>query len=149
MRVNVDVTLPCTPARAFAELDDLQRYPHWMGLVHAATPEPGGDAWAVELRGKVGPFTRSKKLRMVRTAVDAAGTSCSVRFERRDIDGREHGTWVLDASVIQRDDVDSGAACDVRVSLEYGGRLWSGVVDAVLRDEIERSKQRLREIVTR
>lgn len=147
MRINVDVTLPCAPARAFAELDDLERYPHWMGLVHAATPEPGGDAWVVELRGKVGPFTRSKKLRMMRTVVNNDGASCSVRFERRDTDGREHGSWVLDASVVQG--LEESDTCDVRVSLEYGGRLWSGVVDKVLHDEIERSKQRLREIVTR
>lgn len=136
-RVVVKLRLPCSPERAFAELDDLDDYPGWMGLVHAAKREVEVEAWDVELRGRIGPFARSKRLRMVRTAIESPR---SVRFERRETDGRDHGTWVLEASVTP---VPGASECDLRVVLDYGGRLWSGVVEKALADEIERSKARL------
>ena len=142
MRITVEVNLPCSATRAFAEIDDLDDYPRWTGLVHAASREGAADAWVVELRGRIGPFARSKKLRMVRTRLDAP---TAVRFERRENDGRDHGTWVLEASVEDRSD---GGGCDVRVTLDYDGRLWSSVVEKVLNDEIELSKKRFLALVT-
>ena len=139
-RITVEVDLPCPAVRAFAEIDDLDDYPRWMGLVHAAAREDSAEAWAVELRGRIGPFARSKKLRMVRTGFRSPN---SVRFERREVDGRDHGSWVLDAEVH-----DTHGGCRLTVSLDYGGRLWSGVVEKALNDEIERSKERLRGLVS-
>ena len=144
MRIAVEVSLPCSATRAFAEIDDLDDYPRWTDLVHAATREGAADAWVVELRGRIGPFARSKKLRMVRTRLDSPS---SVRFERRENDGRDHGRWVLEASVVDRPD-SPGEGCDVRVTLDYDGHLWSSVVEKVLNEEIELSKQRLLALVT-
>ena len=152
MRISVEVTLPCSAARAFSELDDLEDYPRWTGLVHAATRDSGVDSdssqpvasWTVELRGRIGPFARSKKLRMERVFVDEPSR---VRFERRETDGRDHGSWILEAVVIEGA-TDDRASCDVRVTLEYGGRLWSGAIEKLLADEIERSKHRLRDLVS-
>ena len=51
---------------------ELDRYTEWMPLVHSAVPESGSApaAWSVELRARVGPFARSKRLRMVRTVME-------------------------------------------------------------------------------
>jgi hypothetical protein len=111
-----------------------------MGLVVRAEASPpagddAGPAWDVELRGRVGPFARSKRLRMVRTAHEPGR---SVVFERREADRRQHGVWVL------RCELDGHAgATDVTMRLHYGGGLWGPVLERVLAEEIERSKGRL------
>ena len=139
MELAVTAELPCPPDRLFAEVDDLADYPRWMGLVHAAEPRET-DVWLVELRARVGPFARSKRLRMRR--VDLTAPS-HVRFERQENDGRRHGEWVLDVVV---EAIESGSR--LVMTLTYSGRLWSSVVERVLNDEIEASKARLSDLVT-
>jgi hypothetical protein len=39
-------------------------------------------------------------------------------------------------------------ATELRVELRYGGRLWSAVIERVLRDEVERSKAKLTALVS-
>ncbi|HMV75939.1 MAG TPA: SRPBCC family protein, partial [Microthrixaceae bacterium] len=94
----------------FEVVADLGTYPEWLDIVGRAEPlDPatGADgtaedaAWSVDLKGQVGPFRRSKRLRMVRASFDdpdATGRA-SVRFERRELDGRSHSDWVLSAEL--------------------------------------------------
>ena len=139
MKLVVTTDVPCAPERLFAEVDDLSDYPRWMGIVHAV--ESVGDAcWMVELRARVGPFARSKRLRMRRTDLEVPSM---VRFERQEDDGRRHGAWVLEA-VVSR--VEAGSRLEM--TLEYSGRLWSSVVERVLQEEIALAKARLRELLT-
>lgn len=138
MELVVTADLPCPPERLFAEVDDLADYPRWMGLVHSAESlDP--DVWLVELRARVGPFARSKRLRMRRVGLTAP---THARFERAENDGRRHGEWVLDVVV---EAVASGSL--LVMTLTYSGRLWSSVVERVLHEEIEASKVRLRDLV--
>lgn len=122
-------------------INDLGLYPQWLSIVpRAELVEAGGAAlaWAIELRAKVGPLARSKKLRMERVA----DTPTHVRFERRETDDRDHSSWVLDAEI---EPVDSG--CRLTMFLQYGGAFGGGLVERLLRDEIESSKQKLRALV--
>jgi hypothetical protein len=142
--IDADVIAPCTPAELFPFVDDLAAYPPWMRLVHAVTAvepdEQGRPAWQVELRARVGPLARSKRLRMVRTVHQ---TDTEVVFERMEVDGRAHSAWVLTATLTG---LDAGTRLDVR--LNYGGGLWTGgVLERVLRDEIDRGRRRLLELV--
>ncbi len=141
MEIVIDMELPRPPIDVAPFVIDLGRYPSWMGLVHSATPESGATepAWSVELRAKVGPFARSKRLRMVRT-IDESPTH--VRFERRERDTASHGTWVLDVRM------NGSTGTDLSVRLRYEGRLWSSVIERVLGDEVDRSKQRLLALVS-
>jgi Polyketide cyclase / dehydrase and lipid transport len=110
-----------TPAKVFTHVAALDRYPSWMRLVHRVDPvEPdeGRPAWWVELRAKVGVFTRSKQLRMVRTVFEP---DRRVRFERVQPDERDHATWVMTATT-EPADLDTR----LQVVLEYGGSLWTG-----------------------
>jgi hypothetical protein len=92
--------------------------------------------WNVQLRGKVGPFARSKNLRMVRT-VNIAGSR--VVFERKELDGRSHSAWVLTADISPK-----GEGSTVAVHLHYGGTLFTGgVLERLLADQITRGQQRL------
>ena len=146
-----EVELPARPHQVEPWLASLDAYPAWMGLVHRAVPEPGSNppAWQVDLRARIGPLARSKRLRMVRSAVGEANT---LGFERAELDGRNHGRWSLRAELhpteLQRPD---GAlpGTRVRVTLRYEGAHWaSGVLERVLHDEIEKSKARLVELVS-
>ena len=135
MELTAAMHAPCPPEALFAWVDDLGRYPSWLGIVERAEPEtPAADgevAWTVDLRGKVGPFARSKRLRMVRV------------FERRETDGRHHSAWLLEAEV---DEVDGGSSLSMR--LRYGGALWGPVLERLLGDEVDRSRDRLLALVS-
>jgi hypothetical protein len=136
--IRVDVNLPCSAKELLPFIDDLAQYPAWMGLVHTVVPE-GEGVWQVELRGKIGPFARSKRLRMIQVETSEPH---HIRFERQENDGRSHSDWVLDAQV-----TEVGSASTLNMTLRYSGRLFSSVVERALHDEIEASKQRLRELV--
>jgi hypothetical protein len=119
---------------------DLSAYTQWLDIVYRAeadTQSIGEDAvWNVQLRGKVGPFARSKNLRMVRT-VNIAGSR--VVFERKELDGRSHSAWVLTADISPK-----GEGSTVTVHLHYGGTLFTGgVLERLLADQITRGQQRL------
>lgn len=143
MDLTASLEAPCSPGELFAWVDDLARYPAWLSIVPRAeaapadTASPGdpGPAWHVDLRGRLGPFARSKRLRMVRTHHD---TPSKARFERRELDGRHHAPWVLDASV-----APTPAGCRLDMRLHYGGGLWLPVIERILRDEIDGSRARL------
>lgn len=144
MEIVATLDAPCAPEVLFGWVDDLGRYPDWLDIVPRAVPvdahtDDVGPAWSVDLRGRLGPFARSKRLRMVRTARES---DRHARFERIEHDGREHSAWVLDAVVAATDD-----GSRLTMTLHYGGRLWMPVLDRLLADEIERSRPRLLERV--
>jgi len=126
----------CPAEVLFAEVADLTTYPEWLTIVPRAVAG-GGDppAWTVDLRGRLGPLARSKRLRMVRTVHDAP---THVRFERDELAGRRGSPWVLDATV---EPVAAGSR--LTMHLHYGGSFGAGVLERMLADEIERSRPAL------
>jgi len=148
--VDLDATadLDIDRARVFAALEDLATYPHWLRIVGSAAPAPSdagdaGPAWSVELVGRIGPFTKTKRVRMVRTGHDPhAGT---VRFERVEHDGRSHNVWVLTGDATA---TDTGRT-KVRVHLHYGGGRTLPGADLLLRQEAARAGERLHRHVSR
>jgi uncharacterized protein YndB with AHSA1/START domain len=135
MDVTATLDAPVTPARLFDEVSALDGYAAWIDIVHRIEPHADG-SWGVELRGKVGPFARSKRLRMERTVLEPTRR---VVFERRESDGRTHAAWVLTATI---DEVDSGAR--LTMHLHYGGSLFTGgVLEKMLADQIVRGRERL------
>ncbi len=138
MDLTARLDAPCAPEVLFAHVDDLADYPEWLEIVERAEavdvhPADDGDAaWMVDLRGRLGPLARSKRLRMVRTALD---TPELVRFERREHDGRDHSPWVLEARVER---TAEGSA--LTMGLHYGGALGGSVLEHLLGDAIERSR---------
>jgi Polyketide cyclase / dehydrase and lipid transport len=140
VELAAEMDAPCSPAAVFTYIDDLDDYPAWMGLVHRATrlQSDSGELprWDVELRARIGPFARSKRLVMARTTFDQDRL---VVFERRESDGRRHSLWRLTAAVEPR-----GTGSHLLMQLHYGGSLWTGgVAERVLHDEINRSRDRL------
>jgi uncharacterized protein YndB with AHSA1/START domain len=139
MRTTESVTVPASPSAVYPYVSDLAQYPRWLGLVHEAEPESDAacPAWSVELRARVGPFARSKRLRMERaeTVPDRMAV-----FERAEVDGREHARWSLRVDLEHTDD----GATTVTMHLAYDGRLWTGgALARVLDDQIRRGREGL------
>jgi len=130
---------PCPPAELFAWVDDLARYPQWLSIVTRADRD-GDGGWMVDLRGRVGPLARSKRLRMARTTLEPDRLAV---FERAERDGRHHSPWVLRAEV-----TPAGDRSHLEMGLHYGGSLWGAVIERLLRDEIDASRARLLELVS-
>lgn len=144
LRTTESVVVPATPAAVFPYVARLEQYPHWLRLVHGATPIPGDDAtaWTVELRAQVGPFARSKQLRMVRSSHEPDRL---VEFERAEVDGKQHARWALRVEV-DHADADSST---VTMHLAYDGALWTGgLLDRVLDEEIRRGRAGLTTLVS-
>jgi hypothetical protein len=126
----------CPAEELFAWVEDLGRYPKWLEIVPRAVPEDGEPGtWTVDLRGRLGPLARSKRLRMVRTLHQPPER---VVFERQERDGRSHAPWVLTAEV---EPTPTGSR--LAMTLHYGGGLWAPLLERMLRDEITRSRARL------
>ena len=132
--VVAEVDVACSAAELFGWVDDLTRYPQWLEIVDRAVLGDDG-SWAIDLRGRLGPLARSKRLRMVRSELEP---DHRVVFQRAELDGRQHSDWRLSADVTG---TDTGS--HLRMHLHYGGSLFGPVLERVLRDEIERSKYRL------
>ncbi len=146
MDVVATLEAPHPATALFGWVEDLERYPHWLDIVPRAAvvaphPEDVGPAWSVDLRGRLGPFARAKRLRMVRTVHEPPRHA---RFERVEHDGRQHSAWVLDATID-----DGGDQSTLTMRLHYGGRLWVPALDRLLADEIERSRPRLLDCLAR
>ena len=146
MEIVRRLVAPCDAATLFEHLDDLNDYPAWMTLVHEVEPVAGDDGdrpcWDVELRARVGPFARSKRLRMCRTEFVPP---VRVVFERREADGRDHAPWILRAELT----ADAPDRTDLTMTLHYGGGLWTGaVLERVLDDKVADGSRRLVELVS-
>ena len=140
MDVTATVEAPVGVEKLFSVVADLTTYPLWLGIVHQVTAESTGSsetsAWLVELRGKVGPFARSKRLRMVQSTCESPNI---VKFERRETDGRKHSPWVLTAQVRA-----TSVGSMLTVDLHYGGTLFAGgVLERLLADQIVQGRERL------
>lgn len=142
MDLDATAELEVAQAPVVEALADLASYPHWLSIVGAAAPaaphpDDVGPAWAVELIGRIGPFTKTKRVRMVRAAHDPdAGT---VRFERVEHDGRAHNVWVLTGEATPA----PGGRTKVHVHLHYGGGRTLPGADLLLRQEAGRAGSRL------
>lgn len=132
--VQVNLEAPCPVEQLFACVDDLARYPAWLELVQRAEPE-GAEAWSVVLAARLGPLRRSKRLRMVRTVFEAGHY---VRFERRELDGRAHAAWVLEAEVLP-----TTVGSELSMTMGYDGQWWGPLIERVLVEQIESARPRL------
>lgn len=139
MDVHASVDANVSADQLFSKVSDLSTYTKWLDIVHSAEVlSNGGDtpAWQVELRARVGPFARSKRLRMVRSDCDPPRT---VVFERQEGDGKQHSVWILRATV-----APSSTGSTLHMHLHYGGLLFTGgVLERLLADQIRQGSNRL------
>lgn len=140
MDISAELVAACPPEELFGWVADLRTYPQWLGLVERVESEDGtDDAWIVDIGARIGPFARSKRLRMVQVTHEVPSR---VVYEREELDGRDHGVWRMTADV-----VSEGDASRLTIDLHYDGSLWGPVLEPVLAAEVERSRARLLDLV--
>ncbi len=150
MRSTQSVIIAAAPNVVFPFVSTLDQYPNWLPLVHSVEPTATADgergpSWLVEIRARVGPFARSKRLRMTRTTCDDASAA---EFERAELDGREHARWALRAELDELMSADR-ASTRVTMHLSYDGSLWGGaLLERVLDEEIKRGREGLAALVS-
>ena len=135
MDVTAHLDAPHPASQVWAVVSDLGTYPRWLDIVPRADARDDG-SWTVDLRGRLGPFARSKRLRMVRAETVEPSL---VVFERSELDGREHSPWVLRAEV----EAVGESASRLTMRMHYGGSLFGPVLERLLGDTIEKSRPRL------
>ncbi len=128
MNRTITLEVGAAPEAVSATLADVSSYPAWLSLVHRVEPADTADgddgpAFWVTLRAVIGPLARSKRLRMVQGRRGPA-----VVLVRREVDGREHSPWEMQADVESL----SLTRSQVVVQLHYGGRFWTNALDGVL-----------------
>jgi ribosome-associated toxin RatA of RatAB toxin-antitoxin module len=138
--IAANASTTARPEVLFAVMNDLTMYPKWLDLVQLVAPVPSvdtdpGPAFDVTLRATVGPFARSKRLRMSQTESTNQST---VSFVRSEVDGRDHANWQLNSVV-----TETTTGSQVEVTLRYDGSLWSPIIERVLRKQIEAATPRL------
>ena len=135
MDVIATVEVPVSPEKLFAYISDLVNYESWLEIVHSVKLFDD-NSWTVELRARLGPFARSKRLRMVRTSCDEPN---SVVFERVEKDERRHSSWVLSATVSK---TTTGSSLETK--LHYSGSLFTGgLLERALADQIKTGREKL------
>jgi len=140
MDVVATVDVPVSAEKLFNFILDLANYESWLQMVHSAKLQED-KSWSVELRARLGPFARSKRLRMVRSSFD---TPSFVEFERVEIDGRKHSQWVLRATVSST----ATGAC-LTTNLYYSGSLFTGgLLERALADQITQGREKLIQLLT-
>jgi hypothetical protein len=139
MDLSATLDAPCSPSHLFHWVEDLGRYPAWHTIVTRAEPD-GDGAWLVDLRGRLGPLARSKRLRMERVVFEA---DQQVVFRRVERDSRHHAEWILRATI-----APAGDGSRLVMDLHYGGAFWGPVLERLLREEIDASRGRLLALVS-
>lgn len=154
MELEASLHTAAPRSAVIAYVAELDKYPQWMALVHSASRVGGSDepTWDIELRAKVGPFARSKRLRMTRTQF-VEGEETRIVFERRETDGRQHAAWRLsitvrdNASASEARVVTQRAGTHLAMHLHYDGRFFVSVVEAILQQNIDAGRKRLSELL--
>ena len=141
MDLTVELDTPYPPEVVFPWVAELDRYPAWLEIVPRAVPDQQAPtpSWQVDLRGRLGPLARRKRLRMARTDLDEPHR---VRFERAELDGRQHAAWTLEAAV-----EPTAEGSRLTMGLHYGGSLFAPVLERLLAEEVDRSRQRLLDLL--
>ena len=136
MELRIEGLVGAAAAAARGAVADLTTYPSWLTIVRRVGPD--GDGWLVDVGAKVGPLTRTKRVRMVRDG--------ELAFTRQERDGRDdHGRWDLVAAVEEV----GPASTRLVVTLAYAGSSpLVSLLEPLLRAEAARAIGRLEHRLT-
>jgi len=141
MRQTVELTIKADSGAVFNAFRDLENYLEWLGFIDSVEPvanENGDLSWIVVLRSQLGPFTRMKKLRMVK---NSEVLNSSISFGRIELDEKEHSSWDLEVMCQPVSD-DSTR---VKLTVSYSGKFWSRPLEVAFNSQVEDAKIRLKQ----
>ena len=84
MKRSESVIVEAVVDRSFFVLSDLKNYEDWLDFVESVEPleSAANSVWMIVLKAQLGPFSRMKKLRMVRVE---SSPNTSIKFQRVEI----------------------------------------------------------------
>ena len=135
MKRSESVIVKAAVDRSFFVLSDLKNYEDWLDFVESVEPleSAANSVWMIVLKAQLGPFSRMKKLRMVRVE---SSPNTSIKFQRVEISGKDASDWVIDVTFEQ---VGSDSS-EITFAVSYSGKLWSRALETAFDTYVEKAR---------
>tara|TARA_Y100000816_G_C25916565_1_gene478005 strand:+ start:265 stop:717 length:453 start_codon:yes stop_codon:yes gene_type:complete len=135
MKRSESVIVEAAVDRSFFVLSDLKNYEDWLDFVESVEPLESvtNSVWMIVLKAQLGPFSRMKKLRMVRVE---SSPNTSIKFQRVEISGKDASDWVIEVTFEQ---VGSDSS-EITFAVSYSGKLWSRALETAFDTYIEKAR---------
>tara|TARA_Y100000996_G_scaffold373527_1_gene323055 strand:- start:56 stop:514 length:459 start_codon:yes stop_codon:yes gene_type:complete len=139
MRRTETVTVQAEIEHAYSVLSELTTYTEWLNFIDSVEPVESEDdlVWMLVLKAQLGPFSRMKKLRMARVTSEPWKL---IRFERKEISGRDASDWSIDVKFKQLD----LETTEIIFVVSYSGKLWTRTLETVFNTYVDQARTDLK-----
>ena len=139
MRRTETVTVQAEIEHAYSVLSELTTYTEWLNFIDSVELVESVDdlVWMLVLKAQLGPFSRMKKLRMARVASEPRKL---IRFERKEISGRDASDWSIDVKFKQLD----LETTEITFVVSYSGKFWTRTLETVFNTYVDQARTDLK-----
>ena len=139
MRRTETVTVQAEIEHAYSVLSELTTYTEWLNFIDSVEPAESEDdlVWMLVLKAQLGPFSRMKKLRMARITSEPWKL---IRFERKEISGRDASDWSIDVKFKQLD----LETTEITFVVSYSGKFWTRTLETVFNTYVDQARTDLK-----
>ena len=139
MRRTETVTVQAEIEHAYSVLSELTTYTEWLNFIDSVELVESVDdlVWMLVLKAQLGPFSRMKKLRMARVASEPRKL---IRFERKEISGRDASDWSIDVKFKQLD----LETTEITFVVSYSGKFWTRTLESVFNTYVDQARTDLK-----
>ena len=139
MRRTETVTVQAEIEHAYSVLSELTTYTEWLNFIDSVEPVESEDdlVWMLVLKAQLGPFSRMKKLRMARVTSEPRKL---IRFERKEISGRDASDWSIDINFKELD----LKTTEIAFVVSYSGKFWTRTLETVFNTYVDQARTDLK-----
>ena len=139
MQRTETVTVQTDIQHSFSVLSDLSTYTQWLNFIDSVEPveSEDGRVWMLVLKAQLGPFSRMKKLRMAKVSSEPHEL---IRFERKEISGRDASDWSIDINFKELDLITT----EITFVVSYSGKLWTRTLETVFNTYVDQARTNLK-----
>ena len=139
MQRTETVTVQADIEHAYSVLSDLTIYTEWLNFIDSVEPVGSEDdlVWMLVLKAQLGPFSRMKKLRMAKVTSESQKL---LRFERKEISGRDASDWSIDVNFKALDLKNT----EITFVVSYSGKFWTRTLETVFNTYVDQARTDLK-----
>ena len=139
MQRTETVTVQTDIQHSFSVLSDLSTYTQWLNFIDSVEPveSEDGRVWMLVLKAQLGPFSRMKRLRMAKVSSEPHEL---IRFERKEISGRDASDWSIDINFKELDLITT----EITFVVSYSGKLWTRTLETVFNSYVDQARTNLK-----
>ena len=139
MQRTETVTVQTDIQHSFSVLSDLSTYTQWLNFIDSVEPveSKDGRVWMLVLKAQLGPFSRMKRLRMAKVSSEPHKL---IRFERKEISGRDDSDWSIDINFKELDLITT----EITFVVSYSGKLWTRTLETVFNTYVDQARTNLK-----